>query len=524
MGIEATADKIFFTAPSPVAEKLGGTLLKSKGVYHIPNTLGAWRELYKAGFPVMAEGMQAKETAKLWADLKQQVPPPSINPQLREYQRQDAHFLLHRDTAANFSEMRTGKTPIMCEVIKQMDVKTIIVCPSSLVLNWADELKKWTGIDAIAVKGTPKKRENLYKQFGEHGKVLVISKDTLKRDIDMVTRLRYQMAVVDEAHFLRKYQTQQSSAIFTLAKNTNYRYAITGTPATSAPDDVFGILKFLQPEKYKSYWQFVERYFFVNDGMFGKTVGNFKSEARKKEYHEVIQEISVQRKRKDVMQWLPPKQKQKIRLDMEPKQAKAYKEMLETFEIEETGLDAPTVLAQLTRLRQITSAPSALGLSFAGVKEKFIIEWLENNPNEQVIIFSNFSTYLKTLYERIQGLKYKTGIIIGETSKEARRATVEAFQKGHVRVLVANIEAAGVGLTMDAAGTAIFLDRSFLPASNDQAEDRIIATTQSSNTDSLIIDLVCSDSVDEKVLALVENKESITKIVNHYTSIKEWLL
>lgn len=524
MAIEATKDRIFFTAPVPVAQKLGGTLLKSKGVFHIPNTIGAWRELYKAGFPVLEQGKEARKTSELWAELKESTPPPYINKELREYQRKDANFLLHRDTAANFSEMRTGKTPIMCEVVKQMDVKTIIVCPSSLVLNWTDELKKWADIEAIVIKGTPKKREKLYKQYKEQGNVLVISKDTLKRDISIIKKLAYQMVIVDEAHFLRKYQTQQSQAVYAVSKECNYRYAITGTPATSAPDDIFGILKFLQPSKYLSYWQFVERYFTIKEGMFGKQVGSFLNDARKREYHEIIQDISVQRKRKDVMKWLPPKQKQKIRLDMEPKQAKAYKEMLDTFEIEETGLDASTVLAQLTRLRQITSAPSALGLSFNGIKEKFILEWLENNPNEQVLIFSNFSTYLRDFYKRLQLAKYRTGIITGENSKESRRATVEAFQEGTIQIIVANIEAAGVGLTMDAAGTAIFLDRSFLPALNDQAEDRIIATTEGSNKNALVIDLMCNGSVDEKIIGIVERKESVTQIVNNYKSIKEWLL
>jgi SNF2 family DNA or RNA helicase len=101
------------------------------------------------------------------------------------------------------------------------------------------------------------------------------------------------------------------------------------------------------------------------------------------------------------MQCVPPKQYQKIEVEMPPKQRKAYEEMLHLFTVEEAGVDAPSVLAQLTRLRQICLAPELLNIAAPSAKEQFILEWLENNPNEQVIIFSNFSSYLKKLAQRI---------------------------------------------------------------------------------------------------------------------------
>jgi SNF2 family DNA or RNA helicase len=90
---------------------------------------------------------------------------------------------------------------------------------------------------------------------------------------------------------------------------------------------------------------------------------------------------------------------QTIPLEMPSKQRKAYEEMLHLFTVEEAGVDAPSVLAQLTRLRQICLAPELLGIAAPSAKEQFILEWLENNPNEQVIIFSNFSSYLKKLHD-----------------------------------------------------------------------------------------------------------------------------
>jgi SNF2 family DNA or RNA helicase len=191
--------------------------------------------------------------------------------------------------------------------------------------------------------------------------------------------------------------------------------------------------------------------------------------------------------------------------------------MLNLFTVEEADVDAPSVLAQLTRLRQICLAPELLEINAPSAKEQFILEWLENNPNEQVVIFSNFSSYLFKLREKIKGSK----LIIGATSKIERQYTVDSFQLGKCKVLLANIQAAGVGLTLDKASTVIFLDRAYTPSENAQAEDRIVPTTETSNQDCMIIDVVCQDSIDETINDILSKKKSVIEVVNNYKGIKE---
>jgi SNF2 family DNA or RNA helicase len=141
---------------------------------------------------------------------------------------------------------------------------------------------------------------------------------------------------------------------------------------------------------------------------------------------------------------------------MDSKQRKAYDEMLHMSTVEEADLDAPSVLAQLTRLRQICLAPELLNIAAPSAKEQFILEWLENNPNEQVVIFSNFSSYLRTLFMKLSK-RDDIGLIIGDTPKTTRQAIVDQFQSGSCKLILANIQAAGVGLTLDKASTVIFL-------------------------------------------------------------------
>lgn len=513
---------VHFEAPHAVGLAMNAVYSKAKGTYRVPYTLGALRELLRQGYDVKEAGINLSQERKELLNTKTVV--ASAHEKLREYQAQDVNFLLQRDCLANFSEMRTGKTPVMCQVIEKRNVKTIIICPTSICLQWVDEIHRWTGLKAETTgRMTPAKRKGLYVRFlKDEFNVLVMSVGIARADRDKLLTTGAKMLVIDEAHFLRNYKTAQSNGIYALSKQMDYRYAITGTPATNKPDDVYGILKFLQPEKYPSYWQFVERYFTISETPFGMKVGKFISPDRKKEFYEIVEEISVQRKRKEIMQWLPEKQYQTVRLEMDKKQRKAYDQMLETFEVEDTKISASSVLGQLTRLRQITVAPSMLDLDIPSAKEEYLMEWLKDNPTEQVIIFSNFSSYLKKLHQKIGNLD--NALITGETHQEDRAGIVKAFQAGKINVILANIQAAGTGLTLDAAGTVIFLDRAYTPTDNQQAEDRIVATTQQSNQNTLIIDLVCIKSVDEKILKMVKNKENITNIVNDYKSIKDFAI
>jgi SNF2 family DNA or RNA helicase len=520
--IRIESDFIYFTATEQTARKLDAVWVKSKNAYKVPNTLGALRELHKAGYDVAEYGQKKTEIRDNMLERKN-LAAPIIDKRLRPYQNMDINVLKHLPHAAIFNEQRTGKTPTTLKLLEaEGHEKIIIICPASLVLNWQKEVNTWTkGYYSFAVSGNKTKRLKTYQNWTCTKGFLILSKDTAKADFDHLINLKENYAlVVDEAHFLRNYKSQQSKAVFQLGKNASKRLALTGTPAVNKGDDLYGILHFLYPSRFSSYWAFVERYFKTWDSPWGvREVSGYK---RKEELQEILDLISVQRKRSEVMSWIPPKQYQTIALEMPTKQRKAYDEMLHMFTVEEADLDAPSVLAQLTRLRQICLAPELLNIAAPSAKEQFILEWLENNPNEQVIIFSNFSSYLWKLYDKLDPkLRGQVGVITGQVNKENRYEVVRQFQTGEMKVILANIQAAGVGLTLDKASTVIFLDRAYTPSENAQAEDRIVPTTKNSNQDCMIIDVVCENSIDEHINDILSKKKSVIEVVNNYKSIGE---
>lgn len=505
------------------------TAKRGKG-WRFPKNLHAYRELYKH-FPELRSNLNFMEDykfSKVYVEkiLHQKEHFKFDNPKLREYQNRDACFLEARGNLNGgclvLNEPRTGKTPTMISVIKALNkVKNLVVCPSSLVLNWAKEFSVWyPECRVFAIAGDKRQRSKTISDFynalySKKPCVMIISKDTLKIEItaqleDMVV----DTMIVDEAHFLRNYKTKQSEAIFQV--QAGIKYALTGTPAVTHGSDVYGLLHFIDPHQFSSYWQFVDRYWQINDNGWGKDVGKPKVE-REDELKTLMALNSVQRKRKEVMKWLPDATHQTIPVQLGKKQNKYYEDMFETFMVEDSelehGVDTMNVLSQLMRLRQICLDPRLLGFKEVGAKTTALLEFAEG-MSDPFVVMTMFSSYFDLVKPELEKLGKKVAIIDGSVSKINRQRIVEKFQRGEIDILLANIIAAGTGLTLDQSDTILFLDKSFSPADNEQAQDRIVPTTKEKYHPINIISLVAEGTVDERINEILDRKEDLTKIIN----------
>jgi SNF2 family DNA or RNA helicase len=167
---------------------------------------------------------------------------------LREYQAQDATLIRKYPVLAIFNEQRTGKTPTVLHALKDL-TNGLIVCPSSLKLNWLREFEEWSDTKAVVVSGSKTKRMRIYAQLAEE--TMIISYETLRADINDILRMfkRFNYLVVDEAHRLRNHKTKQSIALFKVRNLCDRVYPMTGTPAVNHAANVYGIMKLLIPYK-----------------------------------------------------------------------------------------------------------------------------------------------------------------------------------------------------------------------------------------------------------------------------------
>jgi SNF2 family DNA or RNA helicase len=535
------SNNVFITLPYDARhvakEVLNGSWSAKHKAWRFPKSVLALDEI-ASKFPSIAHTDAFKEIYdKLkrgrmhLSTVKAYEPLPDPNSKLRPYQRQDVQYLTQIPSAGIFNQPRTGKTPTCIAAIKERGtVLNVVIVPASLLYNWKREIETWYPTASVFMAvGSPSNRLKEIESFKQQTDpaFLIVSKDTAKRQVDDLS-FAIETLTVDEAHYLRNNDTKQSEAVYKIGSFAKHRYALTGTPTVKHPVDIYGILKFLYPHKFTSYWAFVDRYFDVTDNGFGKDIGDPKPH-RVAELQDIIDAMSTQRLRKDVMQWLPDKTRHRHICRMGAKQNKMYQSMLEDFFAQDgdVEIDAQNVLAQLMRLRQICLDPQLLGATAPSAKTDAFIEALEDGVyDEPLVVMSMFTSYLQMLRPMIESLGKRVEMITGETPNHRRAHYVAEFQAGRIDILLCNIISAGTGLTLDRGEVIVFLDKAWNPSDNEQAEDRITPTTEERNHKQFIVSFVCENSIEERIEKLLENKQSLTAIVNECKTIKDlkrWL-
>lgn len=441
--------------------------------------------------------------------------------ELRPYQKEDVEFLSKLDSAACFNEQRTGKTPTALHVAKAKGLdKVVIICPGSAIYQWKEEYERWLDKPCIALVGTPKKRFHLLDEW-THG--LVVSYDTFKVSKNTAGLVKDialrdpEMVILDEAHRIKSRKNARASSVLAY-KTFKHKLALTATPAPGKPEEIFAILQFLYPKEFTSYWNFIDTYF-SKQLQYGKGGRRYyqvgpPNPLKMQELQDFLNTMSTQRKRKEVMPWLPGKDYTQVKLPATKEQLRYLDELTQYYETEHIIVQG--VLDRLIRYRQICLDPQLLELKGKSPKTDWVIDYLKDYPDESIIIFSKFTSYLKLLKEQLDPIA-KTEIMIGETPLATRNTLKTRFQNKDYSVLLLNIDVGKEALTLDTASTIIFMDKYPPIGDIEQAEDRFVATTQEkASKPHKIYELMIKDTYDEKLYELLKQRKSETDILNNY--------
>lgn len=441
--------------------------------------------------------------------------------ELRPYQIEDVQFLSQLNCAGCFNEQRTGKTPTALKTFETKNInKILIICPASAIYKWVEEYETWLNKPCIALDGTPKQRLKALENWTNG---LAVSYDTFKTTKrssgmkDAILALKPEGVIIDEAHRIKNTNSAACRAAYACTKIPN-RLALTGTPAQNKQYDIYAILNWLFPNVFTSYWKFIHEYFQTiqlpnSRGTYYTDIRGFRP-GKQKQFQQILASISTQRKRKEVMPWLPDKDYDKIKLPLTKEQEKYLNELEKYFETEH--IITQGILDRLVRYRQICLHPGLLNLKSNSPKLEWIKQYLTDYPDTPTIIFSKFTSFIKILNKELPA-SIRKGVIIGETPKKERYELVNAFQNGELDLLILNIDAGKENLTLDRAETVIFTDK-YPPAGDiQQAEDRFVSTTEDkANKPHKIIELMMKGTYDEKLYKLIEKNISETDVINDY--------
>lgn len=445
--------------------------------------------------------------------------PASLEGVLRPYQKEGFRWLKALDTAGFggilADDMGLGKTLQIISLLLayEGELPSLVVCPTSLVLNWENEIKKFApALTTLAVVGDVAARAALLAQAAQY-RVIITSYDLLKRDILLYKDLRFRYHILDEAQYIKNQKTQNARAVKAVVSER--RFALTGTPMENRLSELWSIFDFLMPGFLYSYTRFKNRFELpaVREG----------DTRALKRLSTVVAPFLMRRLKADVLTELPPKTEQVITAHMEEAQRKIYAAC--TLQVKERigdELAAGTfesaklsVLTLLTRLRQICCDPALCVEGFAGAscKREACLELLQQAKaaGHRVLLFSQFTSMLSLLEEDLKKAGITYMVLKGSTPAAERARLVHAFNNGSADVFLISLKAGGTGLNLTGADTVIHYDPWWNLAAEQQATDRAHRIGQTQPVQ--VIRLVVKDTVEERILKLQEQKKQLADAV-----------
>lgn len=392
--------------------------------------------------------------------------------------------------------------------------KCLVVCGvNSTKYNWEREIAMHTDLSSQLIDGSNPARK--IKQIDEwlSGDAVfgIINIEALrKKEItDALNDDRIQTIIVDEIHKAKNGNCQQGKALRGL--NAKYKIGLTGTPITNKAEDLWNILAWLEIES-RSYWKF-RREFCIEDRW-----GNVIRYRNLASLNLELNTVMLRRKKEDVID-LPEKIYLPEYVELSKAEQKLYRDTeAGILKIADELVDTSNILAEITRLRQITAGLYTPASDNAKLKR--LREMLEDEilpAGGKVLVFSFWEEVAKLYREAFSD--YNPAFISGSVSVADRQREVDRFQnEASCQIIIGTIGAMGTGLTLNKATHVIFLDKAWTAANNLQAEDRAhrIGTEHSVN----IISMIAKNTIDERVEKRLEENADLFERVVEGTAVR----
>ncbi len=448
------------------------------------------------------------------------VPPEQLDDVLRPYQEEGFKWLCTLG-AVGFGgiladDMGLGKTIQTIAFLQHTrdegsEHPAIVVCPASLVYNWQAEFERFAPSVKVATITGDKRRRRVAIADAQEADVLVTSYDLLRRDVEDYQGCAFSCVVLDEAQFVKNHNTKAAKAVRQL--DARVRFALTGTPIENRLLELWSIFDFLMPGVLGSNADFTQR--------FATPIAN-GDEAASERLRRLVSPFILRRLKRDVAQDLPEKNESVVMAQMQGEQEKLYHAsatklalMLSDQTPAEFAGQKLKVLAELTKLRQLCCDPHLLYDNYKGGSAKLdtCMELVHQavEGGHAVLLFSQFTSMLQIIEERLDAEKIAWIKLTGSTSKEARVRLVERFQAGEVPVFLISLKAGGTGLNLTAADIVIHYDPWWNLAAQNQATDRTHRIGQDKEVS--VFKLIAQGTIEEKIVELQEAKQDLAESV-----------
>ena len=458
-------------------------------------------------------------------DIEEKIEiPKGLKSELRTYQITGFKWLKILDNykfgGILADDMGLGKTIQLLAVIQSyLETEknprpSIVVCPSSLSLNWKSEIDKFVpSIKTLVIHGSAEERARQINSIKKYN-LVITSYDLLKRDIEEYKNKDYNFKyiIADEAQYIKNNNTQNSKVIKEI--NADTRFALTGTPIENSLSELWSIFDFIMPGYLYGYRKFKEIYELPiikeNDDW---TMNKLKM---------LIEPFILRRTKKEVLTELPDKTISVLNNEMQGEQLKLYMSYMANAkrevsqELKNNGFEKSQIkiLALLMRLRQICCHPSLFISNYEGESSKLsqCVEVIKDAvlSGHKILLFSGYSSMLEIIGKELEKEKIKFFKLTGQTKVGDRIKLVEEFNNNEeIKVFLISLKAGGTGLNLIGADMVIHYDPWWNLSAENQATDRTYRIGQKKNVQ--VYKLITKDSIEERIYELQEKKAQLAK-------------
>ena len=428
-----------------------------------------------------------------------------IRAQLRDYQKKGIQWLqmLHHYGFGGIlaDDMGLGKTLQAIAFLSsqlQENSRVLILAPSGLIYNWADEFQKFApNLDVVVVHGLKPYRETI---LAEKHQIYVTSYATFRQDSEIYQDLSFDFLFLDEAQVMKNAQTKIAKTLRKFVVPSVF--ALSGTPIENNIGELWSIFQIVLPGLLPAKKDFMK--------LPAERVAQF------------IKPFVMRRKKEEVLTELPDLIEVVYKNELEDQQKAIYlaqlqqmQERIEHVTAAEFQRNRVEILTGLMRLRQICDTPALFIEDYKGDSGKLdsLRDLLSQiaEGNHRVLIFSQFRGMLDRIEEELPQLGLTSFKITGSTPSQDRQEMTKAFNQGERDVFLISLKAGGVGLNLTGADTVILVDLWWNPAVESQAIGRAHRMGQEQAVE--VYRLVTRGTIEEKIQELQEEKKNLVSEV-----------
>ena len=467
-----------------------------------------------------AEEMEVPDIPPL-PELSFEIP---LKRKLFPYQAQGVAYAIQKKRLIIGDQPGLGKTGqaiatlIGAEALGNQSFPALVICPSSLKINWQREFQLWSNKRAIILSDKVKTSWPLYLSSGM-ADVVVVNYESLRKyfveeiiaaedgsfrlkNIHFSNRINvFKSIIIDESHRVRNLQAQITKFTKGLCVGKEYIIALTGTPVINKPKDLVAQLGVINRLNDLGGWKgFVTRY----------CSGEEEASNLKELNYKLSINCFVRRDKKDVLKDLPDKIRQVVicEIDNRREYNEAEADLINYLIKWKNATDEQ--LENAIRGQVMVRINILKNISARG-KINDVCEFIDDiiETGEKLVIFGHLQEVLEKIANRYANKAIK---ITGSVSQSERQTNVDRFQTDPTcQLAVCSIKAAGVGLTLTASSRVSFIEQWWTAADHDQAEDRVHRIGQKDSVTATYF--LGMDTIDEKIHEVVESKRGMSKQV-----------